>query len=149
MITINLLKLLENENIGTLALNGWTSSIGSRGLYWQDMPIKSDGKDAEGIWVISRQGVVSQVNTGFTPFDIYARFSSPFKGSEKLEEIMQLLKTEYQDTCELPIVIDVPYTYTNVRVKPVGSVQNIGQDLANNTVWSLSGELRYNRTPRP
>jgi hypothetical protein len=135
MITLHILKLLENEGFGTIDTD----------LFFEEAPLDSTGKPKEGVWIVTRGSAVNRLNVGIQNFDIYARYSNKIKTAQKLEDILDYLKEAY-GMCDLPQV--PPYSlaqYTNVTITPTSSVENVGTDENEKIVKVISGEIRFNK----
>lgn len=136
MITLHLLKLLENEGFGTIDTN----------LFWEEVPLNSSGKPKEGIWIVTRGVPVSRTNLNIQAFDIYGRYSNKITTAQKLEDVLAFLQDAYHEVCDLPEV--PPYSenqYKNVRIVPTSGVENVGTDEQEKIVKVISGEIRYNK----
>ncbi|NCU40853.1 hypothetical protein EOL73_03800 [Candidatus Saccharibacteria bacterium] len=134
MITLHIAKWLEEQGFGTLDTD----------IFWEVAPLGSDGKPKNGIWVVSRGSSVSRLNTTIQAFDIYSRYTNKITGSQKLEAILERIKSAYGDTCELPTVPPHSLTqYTQVMLTPVSGVENVGTDEQDKVVRVISGEVRY------
>lgn len=136
MVTLHIAKLLEDEGFGTLDLD----------IFWEDMPVDSDGKPFNGIWIVPRGAPVSRFTVTSQAFDIYARDTNKVTSSQKLEDILNYLQTAYEEVCELPTV--PPYSetrYYDVRITPVSGIENVGADDQDKIVRVISGEINFKR----
>ena len=134
MIALHLLKLLEDNNFGTIDTD----------LFFEEAPLDGQGKPKQGCWIVERGTSVNRFNTQTQNFDIYSRFSNKLTGYKKLEAILDFLQEAYGEVCELPAV--PPYSstvYENVRIEPTSSVENVGTDENNRIVRVISGVVRY------
>lgn len=136
MVTLHLLKLLEDEGFGVIDTN----------LFWEEVPLDSNGDPLDGVWIVTRGTEISRTNVGQQAFDIYARYANKLTTASKLEDILKYLQEAYGEVCELPDV--PPYSasvYSNVRIEPVSSVENVGTDENEKIVKLISGIIRYNK----
>lgn len=137
MITLHILKLLSNEGFGTIDTD----------LFWEEVALNSNGTPKEGVWIVPRGAPLTRFNAEYQAFDIYSRYTNKITGSKKLEDILEYLQDAYGEVCELPQV--PPHslsTYSNVRITPTSSVENVGTDDNNKIVRVISGEVTYERT---
>lgn len=135
MISLHIAKLLEDEGFGTLDSD----------IFWEDMPLDSDGNPKEGIWVVPRGLEVSRFNSSPQAIDIYSRYSNKLTGSQKLQDILEFLREAYDTVCELPTV--PPYStteYVNVQIVPTSSIENVGSDEQDKVVRVVSAEVKCN-----
>lgn len=134
MVTLHLLKLLEDEGFGTINTD----------LFWEDAPLNSAGVPKDGVWIVTRGSEVSRVDAGIQAFDIYARYANKVTCAQKLEDILVYLRNAYQEVCELPTVPPQSDTqYINVSIQPTSGVENVGTDDQEKIVKVISGEVRY------
>lgn len=136
MITLNVLKLLENEGFGTIDTD----------LFWEEVPLDGNGRPKNGLWIVPRASSVTSRNVRVQQFDIYSRYTNKLTGSKKLEAILEYFEHNSDKPCELPVA--EPYTetqYTNIRIIPLGSIENVGLDENGKVVRVISAEIRYNK----
>lgn len=134
MVTLHVLKLLEDNGFGTIDTD----------LFWEEAPLNANGDPAKGVWIVSRAAPLSRVNVTTQPFDIYARFGNKLETHSILENILHFLQDQYGETCELPTV--TPYSetlYTNVRLTPTSGIERTGTDQQDMIVMSISGQVQY------
>jgi hypothetical protein len=138
MITLSILKQLQIEGFGTIDTD----------LFLEEVPISTDNKPKEGLWIVTRGSAVSRFNVEIQSFDIYSRFTSKLEGHTRLAELLQWMQEAYSDVCTLPAV--PPYTtssYENVRITPTSGVENVGTDENGKVVRVISGEVYYQTSP--
>src|SRR5690606_26981369 len=134
MVTLHLAKWLEQEGFGTLDTD----------IFWEEVPLGSNGKPKEGVWVVSRSPAVDRLNVGIQNFDIYARYANKITTGNKLKAILKRLQEAYGDVCTLPTVPPYSLTeYTNVTIEPVSGVDNVGSDEQDKIVKVISGIIYY------
>jgi len=135
MVTLHVAQLLEDEGFGTV----------DQDIFWEDMPLDSQGNPKDGIWIVPRGSALSRFQTTIQAFDIYSRYANKITGSKKLEAILQYIKDAYDEVCELPTV--PPYSttlYNEVRLRPVSGIENVGTDEQDKVVRVISAEIQYN-----
>lgn len=136
MITLSILKELENEGFGTIDSD----------LFLEEAPLDTQGKPKNGLWLVTRGSTVSRTNVEIQSLDLYSRFTNKLTGHTKLAEALEWLQEAYGDVCTLPAV--APYTtqtYTNVRIFPTSSIQNAGVDENGKIVRVISFDVYYNK----
>lgn len=136
MITLSILKELENNGFGTIDTD----------LFFEEASLDSKGQPKNGVWIVTRGSAVSRVNVEIQSFDLYSRYSNKLTGHQKLESILEWLQEAYGDVCTLPAC--PPYTtqtYTNVRIFPQSSIESVGFDENNKLVRVISFEVYYNK----
>lgn len=136
MITLHLLQLLDDNGFGTI----------DEDLFWEEAPLDGQENPEEGVWIVTRGSSVNRFGVHLQAFDIYSRYANKLTGAQKLEAILEYLRQAYGEVCTLPTVD--PYSdneYTNVRIRPTSSVENVGTDENNKIVRVISGEVQYER----
>lgn len=134
MITLHILKLLEDNGFGTIDTD----------LFFEEVPLDSKGVPKQGIWIVTRGTSVTRLDVGNQNFDIYSRYTNKLTGGIKLENILTFLKEAYDDVCTLPTV--PPYStteYYNVTIEPTSGVENVGTDEQDKVVRVISGNVKY------
>ena len=136
MIALHILKLLADNGFGTIDTD----------LFFEEAPLDGNGVPKNGIWIVERGSSVNRFNHQTQNIDIYSRYTNKLTGYKKLEDILDFLTKSFDEVCELPKV--PPYSnavYTNVRITPTGSVENVGVDENNKVVRVISGSVQYER----
>lgn len=136
LVSLHILKLLENNGFGTIDTD----------LFWEDIPLDSNGKPKEGVWIVTTGSAVDRFVVTKESFDIYARYSNKLTSATKLESILHFLQTAYDTVCDLPTV--PPYStaeYFNVRIKPTSSIEQVGFDEQGRLVRLISGQIQFNK----
>lgn len=136
MITLHILKLLEDEGFGTIETD----------LFFENVTLDSYGKPKNGVWIVSRPSQVTARNVRVQQFDIYSRYTDKITGDKKLEAILDYFERNKQKPCVLPEVPPYSLTeYTNIRIFPLSSIENVGTDENNKIIRVISGEIRFNK----
>lgn len=136
MISLHIAKQLADQGFGTL----------DQDIFWEENPLDESGEPKDGVWVLSRGSAVDRFHVKTQAFDIYSRYTDKIQGSKKLEDILLYLQEAFGEVCELPEV--PPYSnisYSNVRITPSSSVENVGTDENGKIVRLISGSVQYNR----
>lgn len=121
MITLALFEQMANDEVGGLTRNS--------DFFWEEMPLQSNGKPANGVWLVTRGGDASKSPKGFnlkTTVDFYVAFGNKVK-TESVQKAILDYFLENQCFCVLSgSVGDTSYGYSNVRVKATTTPQNDG-----------------------
>lgn len=136
MVTLHILKLLENNGFGVI----------DQDLFFEEASLDGNGDPKEGLWIVTRGSAVNRYSVTVQAFDIYSRYANKLTGYKKLEDILHFLQAAYGEVCELPTV--EPYSntiYKNVRLTPTSGVENVGADENNKIVRVISGEVQFNK----
>lgn len=134
MITLSLLRQMEIDNLGTI----------DNDLWHLEVPLGSDGKPRNGLWIIPRGAPVSRYNVNIQPVDIYFRNTNKNTSLKKAYEVINYLKDAYSDVCELPNYPPIfTNTYSNVTITPQSSPEFVGEDENRKLVFLISAEIRY------
>lgn len=138
MISLHLLKLLENEGFGTLALTGSESNAN---LFFEKLPL-----DKTGVFVMSRGAPLAKGQRVQQNLDFYARGTNDIEGANRLNQILNYFRDEGESICSLPIISGYSeLEYKNVFIEPVSSIENAGQDETDRIIYVVSTTVRYNR----
>lgn len=136
MITLNILKLLEDEGFGTI----------NDDLFFESIDIDNQSQPKEGIWIVSRPSQPTQRNVKVQQFDIYARYQNKITCGNKLQGILDYFEQSKDKPCTLPDY--PPYStgmYTNIRIFPLSTIENVGIDENGKLVLVISGEIRFKK----
>lgn len=138
MITLSLLKLLEDNGLGTVALTG--SETGEDLLFHEKLP---EGKT--GVYIVSNGDPLERSQRARQSFDLYARGENDIAGAKWLEQILAFFANECWPVCDLPAVDG--YTeqgYVGCVIKPTSNIQNVGLDETNRAIYVCTAEIKYN-----
>lgn len=128
MITLGILKRLEDNGLGTIDEN----------LFWEKLTL-----DKVGVYITSIGNNRTRGQRRVQSFTIYSRGANDVSGYKKLKQIINFLNSSYE-ACTLPAV---PPIYTepiqNVTIMPLGTIENAGLDSHDRIVWSVTGEIIY------
>ena len=127
MITLSLLKYLEDHNLGTI----------DQDMFWQKLSL---GKT--GIYITSIGQGITRGSRTVQRYEIYSRGANDVEGLKRLEDIIEFLNDSYGE-CNLPSVPGLTDGFVNVTIKPLGTPTNVGEDATGHIMWSVSGDLIY------
>ena len=129
MITLNLLKLLENNGFGTIDQN----------LFWQKMTL---GKN--GVYIASIGNPTNRGSRLMHSFELYSRGASDVAGYRQLKEIVDFLNSSYS-VCSLPSVsingTEIAEEVKNITIMPCSTISNGGLDDNGRIIWTATGTI--------
>ena len=130
MITIAILKFLEDNGIGTIGEN----------LFWQNFDT-----DDYGLYIVNIGQAQARGSRRVQRYELYARSQNDDKlGSLKLlERVIELINNSY-NVCTLPGIPEegVP-DYENVTLMPLSTPTRVGIDTNGRVIWSTAGNIIY------
>ena len=128
MITLSLLKFIENNGLGTIDTD----------LFWQNI-----GIDSEGVYIVNIGQDQSRGTRRVQRYELYSRNSSKLEGLAKLEAIIDLINNSY-NVCDLPEIEEYEVnSYHNITLLPLSTPTRVGEDENGRVIWSTSGEIIY------
>lgn len=128
MITIALLKFLEDNNIGTI----------DKDLFWQNIDI-----DAEGLYIVNIGQAQPRGTRRVQRYEIYVRNKSKLEGLKLIESVIELVNNSYS-VCSLPAVTEYGVNgYNNITLMPLSTPTRVGEDMNGRIIWSTSGNIIY------
>lgn len=134
MISLSLLKLLENNGLGTI----------DRDLFWQKMGLGKSGVYISSIGDARERGALKSQT-----YELYSKGDSDVSGYQKLLSIVEFLNNSYSSICTLPEVqgpngaIITP-GFDNVTIMPLSTISSNGEDAQGRVIWSATGQIIYN-----
>lgn len=140
MITLALLNQMAADNVGGLTKN--------KDFFWEEMPLQSNGKPAQGVWIITRPG--SSLGRNGKNLRTTADFYVAFNNKAKTEVVHKAIRDYIAKNlcfCELSGSIDgtsYSYKFENVRLLGATTPQNDGTTENGLIVKVASVELVYN-----
>ena len=135
MIALAILQQMASENVAGLKID--------KDFFWEELPLQSNGKPAQGVWIVTRGG--SNVNTPkglnqHSTLDFYVAFSNKAKTEATHQEILKWLN-QNPTFCELSgTVAGGGYHFSNIRLRPTTTPQNNGATENGNIVKFASVE---------
>lgn len=127
MITLSLLKHLENQGIGTIDAD----------LFWQKLTL-----DKTGLYITSAGNATDRGSRKRQTYTLYARGTSDVEGLKLLQRALDILNSSYE-LCDLPAVADITDGFHNVTILPTSTPSNNGLDAHDRIIWSASGDIIY------
>lgn len=131
MITLSLLKFIENNGLGVIDQN----------LFWQKLTL-----DKVGIYIADIGQTKERGGRNIVQFELYSRGDNDVDGYKRLQAILDLLNNNYV-VCNLPSVQNGSQTITegfsNVTIMPPSSISNYGLDSQGRIIYSATGTLYY------
>lgn len=133
MITLNLLKYLEQNGFGTI----------DNDLLWEKLALGNDG-----VYILSLGDSTERGARRSCRYELYSRSkNSDVAGRKKLEEIVSFLNSSYE-ACTLPEVKSPQGTVIapevkNVTIMPLSTIANNGLDANNRIIWTANGQIYY------
>lgn len=130
MISLQLLKYLENNGFGTID---------------QDLLWEKETLDKIGIFIVSNSVQTPRGGRNVQRFTFYSRGKNDVEGYKKLEAIRDFLSSlATYDNCTLPAVPPiVANEQNNVTIMPMSTINNVGRDENGRLVWSCDGYIYY------
>lgn len=134
MITLNLLKFIENNNLGEI----------DKDLFWQKMTLGEIG-----VYISSIGNPTVRGNRTMTSFEMYSRGNNDVDGYKRLKDIVDLLNASYS-VCKLPSVSITEGNQTisvdaveNITIMPCSTITNGGLDDNNRIIWTATGTIYH------
>lgn len=128
MITLSLLKYIEDNGLGTIDTD----------LFWQNI-----GIDSEGVYIVNIGQAQARGTRRVQRYELYSRNSSKLEGLAKLEAIIELINNSY-NVCDLPGIEEYgTNSYHNITLLPLSTPTRVGEDENGRVIWSTSGEIIY------
>lgn len=131
MITLNILKLLENNNLGEI----------DKDLFWQKMTLGEYG-----VYISSIGNPLVRGNRTMTSFEMYSRGRNDVDGYKRLKDIVDFLNASYS-VCKLPSVsidnVVVADAVENITIMPCSTISNGGLDDNNRIIWTAQGSIYH------
>lgn len=129
MITLNLLKLLENNQLGEI----------DKDLFWEKLTL---GKI--GVYISSIGNPTERGNRKIWSFELYSRGSSDVAGYKQLKDIVDFLNASYS-VCKLPSVSingkQIADEVENITIMPCSTITNGGLDDNGRIIWTATGTI--------
>lgn len=131
MITLSLLKFIENNGLGVIDQN----------LFWQKLTL-----DKVGIYIADIGQTKERGGRNIVQFELYSRGSNDVDGYKRLQAVLDLLNNNYV-VCALPSVQSgsgvITEGFSNVTIMPPSSISNYGLDSQGRIIYSATGTLYY------
>jgi len=128
MITLSLLKYLEDNGFGTIDTD----------LFFQKLTL-----DRKGIYIANVGDAQSRGARRTQSYELYCRGETDVDGYKRLSDVIDFLNGSY-GVCVLPAVPPVTTTgYKNVTIMPLSTITNVGLDDNNRVIYSATGTINY------
>lgn len=131
MITLSLLKFIENNGLGVI----------DQDLFWQKLTL-----DKVGIYIADIGQTKERGGRNVVQFELYSRGSDDVDGYKRLQAVLDLLNNNYV-VCTLPSVQSgsqvITEGFSNVTIMPPSSISNYGLDSQGRIIYSATGTLYY------
>lgn len=133
MITLQILKLLENNGFGTI----------DKDLFWEKMGLGKAGVYISSLGDANERGMRhSQI------YELYSRGADDVSGYQKLLDIAGFINSAYRDICTLPSVQNskgevIAKELGNVALLPLSSISSNGLDANGRIIYTASGRIYY------
>lgn len=143
MITLALFRQLAEDGVAGLTKD--------KDLFWEEMPLQSNGKPANGVWIVTRGGSAENSPKGLnlkSTVDFYVAFANKVKTEDVHQKILDWLIAN-PCFCELSGSVSgttYSYDYTNVRVRPTTTPQNDGVTENGLIVKIASAQIIYDKS---
>ena len=135
MVTLRILKLLEQNGFGTISVD---TPVTEDGLYFENLP-----QDCTGVAIFSRGAEMGRGLRRSQAFDLYSRGENNVDGMRKLEQITELMIESFA-VCTLPVIEDIDETeYASVSIVPVSNIENAGADENDRVLYSMTAQVTY------
>lgn len=130
MISLQLLKYLENNGFGTI----------DQDLFWEKETLNKAG-----IFIVSNSEHTPRGRRNIQRFTLYSREKNDVLGYQKLETVRNFLSTlTTYNNCTLPAVPPIVASeQNNVTIMPMSTINNVGRDENGRLVWSCDGYIYY------
>jgi len=137
MITLSLLKYLEDQGFGVLAVNGNEKGAS---LFWEKLSL---GK--KGIYIATVGDSIDRGSRRSTSFTLYSRGDNDAEGYSRLNAVVEHLSSlnTYGTVCKLPEVEGFSRGFDNVTIMPMDTISSVGSDENGRMIWSSNGKIYY------
>lgn len=129
MITYAIMKAIADAGTAGLTID--------KDFYWEQEPLQANGKPAQGAWLLSRGGSNVDTTKGLNQrvtIDIYVAYNDKTKTEATLKAIADWIRNN-RVICTLSgTASGSSYAFTNVRITPATTPQNVGLNATNGQV---------------
>lgn len=141
MIVLALFEQMVKEQVAGLVEN--------QNFFWEEAPLQKNGDPAKGVWLVTRSGSLRTSNKGLNmraTVDFYVAMPNKVQTEFVHQQIRKWL-TERLYFCELKGEVGgVGYSFTNVRIRPSRTPDNVGATPNGVIVKVASAEVVYDET---
>lgn len=138
MIALAILQKMNKDGVAGLTLD--------KDFFWEELPLQSNGKPAQGVWIVTRGGSNQNTPRGLnqhSTLDFYVAFANKAKTEATHAEILSWIR-QNMAICELSgNVAGGSYHFSNIRIWPTTTPQNNGATENGNIVKFASVDVIY------
>ena len=138
MITIAIFKQMALEQVAGLTAD--------KDFFVEELPLQKDGKPAQGTWLVTRGGSARNTPKGLnqhTTIDFYVAYNNKALEDDIHQQIMAWLRAN-RVICNLSgSVGGSSYDFSNIRINPATTPQNMGATENGNIVKLASADITY------
>lgn len=138
MITLALLEKMADDGVANFVID--------QNCFWEQAPLQKDGSPASGVWLVTRGGNAANSPKGLnlrSTVDFYVALANKPKTEAVHQEILEWI-IQNPCICELAGGVGgTTYSFTNIRVRPTTTPQNLVVTPNNLVVKIASAELVY------
>lgn len=129
-----------------IAADGVAGLVKDTDFFWEEAPLQKNGDPANGVWMVTRGGSSYDSPKGFNlraTVDFYVAFPNRVK-TEAVQETLLKWILANPSICELNGEVGGErYSYSNIRLRPTMTPQNMGVTANGNIVKTASAEIIY------
>ncbi len=129
MITYAIMKAIADAGTAGLTID--------KDFYWEQEPLQANGKPAQGAWLLSRGGSNVDTTKGLNQrvtIDIYVAYNDKTKTESTLKAIADWIRNNRVICALNGTASGSSYAFTNVRIMPATTPQNVGLNATNGQV---------------
>lgn len=138
MIILALFRKMVEEQVAGL--------VEDENFFWEEAPLQKNGSPAQGVWLVTRSGSIAASTKGLNmraTVDFYVAMANKVQTEQIHQQIREwLTKTLY--FCQMRGEEGgVSYNFSNVRIRPTRTPDNVGATKNGLIVKMASAELVY------
>lgn len=129
MITYAIMKAIADAGTAGLTID--------KDFYWEQEPLQANGKPAQGAWLLSRGGSNVDTTKGLNQrvtIDIYVAYNDKTQTETTLKAIADWIRNNRVICALNGTASGSSYAFTNVRITPATTPQNVGLNATNGQV---------------
>lgn len=138
MIVLALFREMVKEGVAGL--------VEDENFFWEEAPLQRNGSPAKGVWLVTRSGSLQTSSKGLnlrTTVDFYVAMPNKVQTEQIHQQIREWL-TEKLYFCQLKGEEGgVSYSFSNIRIRPTSTPNNVGATPNGTIVKVASAELVY------
>lgn len=128
MITLSLLKWLEDNNLGQIDVD----------LFWQKLTL-----DKVGIYLSDIGNEISRGMRKTQSFELISRGIDDVDGYKRLQDVLDFIRDNYGN-CSLPSVPPISNVgYQKITVEQTSTITSVGLDGQGRMIYSAQGKITY------